>query len=437
MPAASRYRVYIIDEVHMLTLPAFNALLKTLEEPPPHVKFIFATTESHKVPVTILSRCQRFDFRRIPTSQIVSHLERVSREEDLRISESGLALIGRQAQGSMRDAESLLDQVVSFTGKEVTDRHITEILGIIDRDLIFQASLGVIEGSAARCLEIVNRMYHYGHDIKEFYRSLMEQFRNLMVSLVASEGNLLDMTEEDRRETRRQAELAGFEKLQTILNFLVAREEPLRFSTHPRLLLEATLVKLCQMGKFLSFDELLARIDSLEKRLLHASTGPGCDPTARVSDTTASWKTSEEESEPGKASETSLGGRDWDGFLSHMSSKNKGMANILKEWTFQKLDEKVLEIACGDKPFSSTYFNDAERYQQLSAYCGEYFGAGLKVRLKEAAAVTQHEPSDKGSPELPPPVMDVLQAFQGEIRRSGSEGGPAMESRQADEGKGR
>ena len=140
MPSSSRFRVYIIDEVHMLTLPAFNALLKTLEEPPPHVKFIFATTEPHKVPVTILSRCQKFDFKRISFGQIVQQLEKIAAEEKISISKSGLALLARAAEGSMRDAESLLDQVVSFTGPKVEDQHITEILGLIDRTLVLETS---------------------------------------------------------------------------------------------------------------------------------------------------------------------------------------------------------------------------------------------------------------------------------------------------------
>jgi len=194
MPSASQYRIYIIDEVHMLTLPAFNALLKTLEEPPAHVKFIFATTEAHKVPMTILSRCQRFDFKRIPVAQIIGQLEKISAEEDIEIGKSGLAMIAREAEGSMRDAESLLDQVVSFTGPKVEDRHIIEILGVIDRDVILNAVRAIIEGAPRGCLEIVDQIYNYGYDIKEFYRALMEQFRNLVVSLVAPQDRMFDMS---------------------------------------------------------------------------------------------------------------------------------------------------------------------------------------------------------------------------------------------------
>ena len=154
MPSSSQYRIYVIDEVHMLTLPAFNALLKTLEEPPSHVKFIFATTESHKVPITILSRCQRFDFKRIPLLKIVAYLQNVAQHEGVLIGAAGLAMIAREAEGSMRDAESLLDQVISFAGQTIEDSQVPEILGIIDRDLIFESSSAILEGSALRCLAV-------------------------------------------------------------------------------------------------------------------------------------------------------------------------------------------------------------------------------------------------------------------------------------------
>ena len=212
LPSASQYRIYVIDEVHMLTLPAFNALLKTLEEPPAHVKFIFATTESHKVPITILSRCQRFDFKRIPLPKIVAYLQKICRHEDIDIGTTALSMIAREAEGSMRDAESLLDQVIAFAGQTVSDSQVPEILGIIDRDLIFESSLAIIEGAASRCLTVVEKVYHQGYDIKEFYRTLMGQFRNLLVSLIAPGENLIDMTESDGEEIRRQAEMAGEEK---------------------------------------------------------------------------------------------------------------------------------------------------------------------------------------------------------------------------------
>ena len=167
----------------------------------------------------------------------------------------------------MRDAESLLDQVVSYTGPKVEDRQITDILGVIDRTLLFEASRAVLEGSAKTCIEIVDQIYNYGHDIKEFYRALMDQFRNLLMSLVAPYDDLLDMVESDREALKVQAEKAGKEKLQQILNYLIAREESLRFTSHPRLVLETIMIRLCQMGDIVALDELIRKLESLEKRL--------------------------------------------------------------------------------------------------------------------------------------------------------------------------
>ena len=268
LPSSGTYRIYIIDEVHMLTLPAFNALLKTLEEPPEHVKFIFATTEAHKVPVTILSRCQRFDFKRIPILKIEEQINRIIKEEGIKISDIGISIIAREAEGSLRDAESLLDQVVSFTGPNVEDDQITAVLGIIDRDLIYKISQAIIDGDSKSCLEIIDEIYNYGYDIKDFYREVTNQFRNLIVSLIHQDSShLIDLPDNELKETKKQAKQAGMERLLQSLNFLINREVDLRYTNNPRIALETILLKLSVLREYLSFDELIKKIEDIEKRL--------------------------------------------------------------------------------------------------------------------------------------------------------------------------
>ena len=429
MPSSSSYRIYIIDEVHMLTMPAFNALLKTLEEPPAHVKFIFATTETHKVPVTILSRCQRFDFKKISQVQIVSHLDKITKEERVEISKSGLALIAREADGSMRDAQSLLDQVISFTGPKVEDRHITEILGIIDRDIIFDASRAIIEGSPEKCLEIVDQIYNYGYDIKVFYRALMGQFRNLLINILAPQNRLLDMNESEKEEAGRQAELAGSEKLQILLNFLINREQDLRFTSNPRLILETTMIKLCHLGDYLSIGDLLEKISSLEKRLMAASATIEQPKADHVSDPGAQWVSGNREIAQAEPKREQENGQSWDDFLNFLSSKNRFMFSILKDWQFLKLTEKTLEIAKGEQTFSSGFFDDKERYDQLSSYCRDFFQRDIQIRVvansrplsqtKLSSTVEHPEPDSAKYSDLPPPVQDILHMFQGEIKNGG------------------
>jgi DNA polymerase-3 subunit gamma/tau len=420
MPSSGTYRVYIIDEVHMLTLQAFNALLKTLEEPPPHVKFIFATTEPHKVPVTILSRCQKFDFKRISLQTIVKQLERVTAEESIEISRSGLSLIAREAEGSMRDAESLLDQVISYTGSMVQDRQITDILGIIDRSLLFETSQAILDGSAKRCMEIVDQIYNYGYDMKEFYRGLMDQFRNLLVSLVAPDETLLDMIDKDREELKSQAEKAGAEKLQHILNLLIAREENLRQSSHPRLVLETVMIKLCQLGEYLSFEELLRKMEVLEEKLISSSLAADPLPASgQLSDPGVDWQAQNSPAAPAGDAGNLIDKEKWSDFLKFLASKNRAMANVLKEWPLLHASADTVEIGKGRSTFSSTYFDEPERHRKLTELCRLFFKKEVQIKM---SPFRQEEREDKPTQaetkrsNLPPPVQDVLDIFQGELK---------------------
>jgi len=167
-PAKSRYKIYIIDEVHMLTKEAFNALLKTLEEPPPHVIFIFATTEPHKIPATILSRCQRYDFKRIPFREVIGSLKRIVEEEEIQISQRGFLAIAQESEGSLRDAESLLDQVIAYAGKNIRDEDIAEVLGLIDRKMLSDTIEAIADRDAERCMEVIEHVYHFGYDLQHF-----------------------------------------------------------------------------------------------------------------------------------------------------------------------------------------------------------------------------------------------------------------------------
>ena len=453
MPSASPYRIYIIDEVHMLTLPAFNALLKTLEEPPPHVKFIFATTESHKVPITILSRCQRFDFKRIPLPKIVAILEKICKHEDVHMGPTGLSMIAREAEGSMRDAESLLDQVISFAGQTVLDSQVPEILGIIDRGLIFESSSAIIEGASSRCLAVVETVYNQGYDIKEFYRALMAQFRNLLVSLIAPGENLIDMSESDRDEIKHQAKMAGEEKLQVVLNFLIAREDDLRFTSYPRLVLETTMIKLCSLGDYLSFGDIMKKMAVLEERMVSLSPGEHLGNGKALSESPTSWPPSNKEADMGEIAngETTIekkntekssrpglnnpshmpthGKKTWDDFLQFVFGKSKMLYTILKDWHLKTLSGDLLEIENGHHKFSAGYFEDQEKCDQLTAYCRAFFQREIRVKIKvnpqasnlkeESASNTNTNATKAESLELPPEVRDVAQnvldLFEGKL----------------------
>src|SRR5688500_2559916 len=184
-PARDRFKIWIIDEVHMLSTGAFNALLKTLEEPPPRVKFVFATTEYHKIPDTILSRCQQYDFRMIPAKELVAHLRQVADGEAIQVSGEALARIARAAEGSARDALSLFDQVLSFSGQTVRDEDIGALLGLVDRELLLGVARAILEGESLSLLQLVDRLSDYGADYRNFNRELILFFRELLLLKVA------------------------------------------------------------------------------------------------------------------------------------------------------------------------------------------------------------------------------------------------------------
>jgi DNA polymerase-3 subunit gamma/tau len=267
-PVSSRYTVYIIDEIHMLTREAFNALLKTLEEPPGHVIFIFATTETHKVPATILSRCQCFEFRRIPLKAISESLRAIAVREGIRISDTGLAWIAEAGDGSLRDSQSIFDQVISYGGQTIEDAAVEEILGRTDRRFLLTLSAAVLTRDAAACLRIIDEAYYAGLDMRTFYQTLLGHFRNLLLTAIAGgEASLLELPGEEIEKLKSQAEGASRDTLQRLLEILMSEEEAVRRSANPRLNLEAVLCRMAYLEPLIPIEAVLARMEGLERRL--------------------------------------------------------------------------------------------------------------------------------------------------------------------------
>ena len=262
-PSKGRYKVYIIDEVHMLSKGAFNALLKTLEEPPSHLIFILATTEVEKLPQTILSRCQRFEFKRLTTNTIVHHLEDICDEIGLKAEEKALRLIGRNSDGAMRDALSLLDQCISFSEGILTYDATLSILGIANEDLIFKLVDYIIDGDLDMVLQKLNEIIQDGKDINQLIKDLISHFRNLMIGKTAE--NPLDIIDADEDTVKRYVEQSKKMSLHHILNGLQALndgENRAKWSAQPRIILEMTMVKLIELKDELS---LIERVERLEK----------------------------------------------------------------------------------------------------------------------------------------------------------------------------
>lgn len=267
-PSRDAYKIYIIDEVHMLTTEAFNALLKTLEEPPPHAIFIFATTEPQKIPVTILSRCQRFDFKRISQSDIVAHLEQLCEHEGFEAEKAALQVIARQANGGMRDALSLLDQIISFSGKHITEQKITEILGVANRKHLFELSKAVLHGDAESALVVLDDVNRYGYDLQQFASELVNHFRDLMVTAVVNEPEkVTQLTESELEAAREQVAQKPRELLHRMFTVMVEGAQQMSRSAFPKLIFEMTLVRLAELEPMENLDVLVDRLRLLESTL--------------------------------------------------------------------------------------------------------------------------------------------------------------------------
>lgn len=270
LPQRGRRKVYIVDEVHMLSRGAFNALLKTLEEPPAHVVFIFATTEPQKIPDTILSRVQRFDFKRIATGVVVERLALILEAEGLSIPEDGLRLIARAGEGSMRDAQSLLDQVISFAEGELTTEKVAEILGLVDRTLLYGMLEGMLQGDADRCLESIDQVYSYGYDLSQFTSEMLELLRNAtMVGLSPSSKRYLDVPDDERGRLEGLADGVPSDVFVRSFQVMLDVHEQVARAPRPKLVLEMAVARLVSIRPARPVEQIVQRLGDLERRLRH------------------------------------------------------------------------------------------------------------------------------------------------------------------------
>ena len=286
-PTHSRFKIFILDEVHMLTPAAFNALLKTLEEPPPYVKFIFATTEGDKVLPTIISRCQRFDLRRISSADIVRRLRFICNAEQITITEDALLAIARGSNGGLRDALSALDQLIAFKGTDVTEADVLAVFGLVSREALEGLAGCVLSGDIAGILKAVDHFESAGKDMRRLTAELLTHFRNLLVYQQAGEeAAKRDVTDEQLAVLKAQAAMAQPQRIVDIAGQLSEMEASLRSALSVRTLMEMTLIRCARLAKTVSMDELIRRLTALKDQVIRrlaaaAPKGPVAAPAAQ------------------------------------------------------------------------------------------------------------------------------------------------------------
>ena len=400
-PLSSRYKLYIIDEVHMLTREAFNALLKTLEEPPAHVIFIFATTEIQKIPATILSRCQCFEFRRISLKQIRDNLRKISEREGVKISEKGLTWIAEAGDGSLRDAQSILDQIISYAGFEIRDQDVEEILGLTDRRFLFRLSHAVFERNAGLCLTIIEEAYNAGLDMKYFYQMLIGHFRNLLlIKIMGKNPELLNLGEEEAAGLAGQTERMSRETVQRLLDILMMEEENVKRSQNPRINLETILVRMAYLEPLIPIDEWLSRMEGLEKRL---STGGTAPVETSVRDPKATWESPPREKEQElfkvaesgmvdevhtgyDASEGKIAEDIWEDLKAFVRKHSQPLFSKIEPGVFLGYEDKCLRIGFRKDYIFIDDITEKTQKDRLAEIAKAYFNDDVEVKIESLSA---------------------------------------------------
>ena len=458
-PAKCRFKIYIIDEVHQVTKDAFNALLKTLEEPPPSVKFILATTEPHRLPETILSRCQRYDFRRIKLREIIQRLSTIVQSEGLEITEAALALLAREADGSMRDAQSLLEQVLAFsespesgksTRARVDETLLQEVFGLAERQLLYQISSAVIDGDAKKCVELVAEVFDKGCDLGRLARDLVEHFRNLTVARLSGTGSsaakdsartrqqLLDLPDQEIRDLGEQAAGVSADLLLDYFDLMAAGEDAISRSPTPRFALETVLIRLASLPKTVGIAELVERLESMEKKL-----GRSADSALQASEQQMSaFKTARAEpvkrreiaadAAPPKvavepAAAQASGSNSWDEFVAFVGKEKRLFSSYLESATAVGLPPDPLKITVGER-YHLAFWQDEDNLATLKDLAKRFFSHDVVLQLVGAPSdVPGSAPAanflTNADDERSPMVKEALRIFGGSVRNVRRENG--------------
>lgn len=449
-PSKGKFKVYIIDEVHMLTQEAFNALLKTLEEPPAHVKFIFATTQAHKVPPTILSRCQKFDFRRISIKDIVESLKAIARKEDLKVDDEVLILIAKHSDGSMRDAQVVLDQISSFTEGKVSAEDASKILGAVSDDILFDLADSIKTHDSLGALKMIDSLADEGKDIVQVILYLIEHFRNLSVVKISSGSSpLVDASAEKIKRYEEQSHKFTIEEILYIVYTLSGTLDFVRKSNMARVPFEVAMVKLTRKGSILASGEALERLERIEESLKKThNSAQLAVPGKEEQKVLKADIPNDPPNDPPEERAVTKSARleeiisSWPAILNQIKDRKISVAMYLKEGYPSSLEADTLSISF---PKSSQFhkemldspdcrgvilkaIKDSMGMDLKIKFIINESGAAGKTQAKEAfegaldddSEITKNGPGGKGDGD--PIISDALEIFGGEIEENKGKG---------------
>ena len=430
-PAGGKNKVYVIDEVHMLTNEAFNALLKTLEEPPPHVIFIFATTEPQKIPATILSRCQRYGFKRVSLQEISGRLRAISDAEGITITEEGLAMIARAAEGSMRDSQSLLDQAVSYSGLTIKDDELQATLGSVAQQALRAFAAGLLARDAAGLLLQIDGLLEQGQDLRQFLAGVVEHLRNVLVVKISPDASgIVELPTSDLEAITQQAAGATTEQLLMFFDSLSKTLDEMRWSLHQRFSVEVGIIKACSLAPLKPLAEVLGRMKEIETRLASGhvpASRPAAAPAASgVTERSAGYGSPRvQQAAPAIAASRGPGQNDpWSSIFAAVKAKKPGLATFLAQGSLVEVREGELVIGMKGSAFHREQLEKQENRELLEAVAAEQLGRKVRVRIQAAAddpkpapsgAAKAKQPAKPKPQEQDPLVQDALRIFGGEV----------------------
>ncbi|MCG3111708.1 MAG: DNA polymerase III subunit gamma/tau [Candidatus Manganitrophus sp. SB1] len=423
LPLRGKLKIYIIDEVHMLSNAAFNALLKTLEEPPLHLVFIFATTESHKIPATILSRCQHFVFRRISRQEIIAQLQRVADERKVRFAERGLVLIAKAAEGSMRDALSLLDQAISYGGQEISEEDLFTLLGRMGEARFHSLVRAIHDRNAPAALELAREIADQGYDLRQFLADWLEHLRHLIVARnVEGAEAWIDLPKEEIDEIRAEAALFTDEELQRLFSLFARLQSEIRTAPHPHLLFEVALMKGISLAHLQPVEKILERLDVLGgggSSAPSVSVLPSKMPEKGVPAPPSSIQRAREIPKPTPSSISTDKKKVWLQVISEIKEKRPSLGSFLEQGTLLEITEQRVKIGYSES-FLIPLIQKEENQKLLSALFKTHFQREMALELVDLhGAAISSPPSGKDTTQhllTPHPfVQEALRVLGGEV----------------------
>lgn len=429
LPASGKYKIYIIDEAHMLSQSAFNALLKTLEEPPPHVLFILATTEAHKIPVTILSRCQRYEFKKVPVEKIKESLASITGKEKIKVAEETLYTVAQEADGSMRDALSLMDQLLATFGSEIVHDDAIRILGVLDRTLLRSAVAGILDKNPKDCIETLNRATEKGINPKRFAEDLLRTFRYALLLKTCGKETVTELSDEDKDEIAGITSGESVETLESLFNLMLEGAESIHRSFYPQMALEFILIKLSTLERTVPIESIIKRLESLS-----GSIKTGEEPRARLDEPRGDYQKRQAAADDKPAATPPASGvetpvnkpkpepGDLGSVIKFIKSRNAIMGTRLEQAKNISVEGDSFRIIFGN-PLHTSHFRKSETQAELRGYLKACYSRDMGIEIAEdtqaEAGETGGGKNDKGENKKKiqndPALKEAIEIFGGRV----------------------